>query len=199
MWVVCKNYTVPFFYLHTDACLLAPSVKLATLVCWFRCKFLSGVVFPSSSLFFQPAGWWCLPLACKKKKKKLCCFSRLSLVVIVQACECVSAAVFVAVTEFHLLLSMTTSVSGDSICGESIDWRRLTIKQFPFHPLTFKPWEQGWCVFSPLLKDLKEKGQRAQSLKWQNGFSFNSPICNIATTSSRSWKHKSKRRMPQIY
>lgn len=70
MWVVCKNYTVPFFYLQTDACLLATSVKLATLVCWFRCKFLSGVVFPSSSLFFQPAGWWCLPLACKKKKKK---------------------------------------------------------------------------------------------------------------------------------
>lgn len=166
---MCKNYTVPSSYLQTYACLLAPSVKLATLVCWFRCKFLSGIVCPSSSLFFQPAGRWWLPLACKKKEKK-CFAASQSSAVIVLACERESAAVFVAVSEFHLLLSLTTSVSGDSICGESIDWRWPTIKRSPFRPLTFKPWEQGCCVFSPLFKDLKEKGQSVQRLKWQNGF-----------------------------
>lgn len=64
IWALCKNYSVPSSSLQTDACLLAPSVKLATLVCWFRCTFLSAIVFPSSSLFFLPAGWWWLPLVC---------------------------------------------------------------------------------------------------------------------------------------
>lgn len=52
---------------------------------------------------------------CMQKKKRNALTQRSAM--IVQACERESAAVFVAASEFHLLLSLTTSVPGDSISG----------------------------------------------------------------------------------